>query len=210
MYVPPVHKVSPDVATRFVRERAFGMIVAVDGALPVAVHVPFLVEIKSDGEMRLEAHVARVNPFHQVIARAPDVLVTVSGPDAYISPDWYIAKDQVPTWNYIAVHLRGTVRLLPAEAAAGHSDRLSAAFEARLHPKPPWRAEKMSQDKHRAMLSAIVAFEVHVSGFDASWKLGQHKTRADRIEVARMLAWRGAWSECAIAEHMQAALRAGR
>jgi transcriptional regulator len=209
MYVPAVHKISPEVAMQFVRDRAFGVMIAVDGAHPVAVHVPFLVETKNDGSLRLEAHVARANPFHETIARAPSVLITVSGPDAYISPDWYVAKDQVPTWNYIAVHLRGTARILSADAAAGHSDRLSAAFEARLVPKPPWRAEKMSQDKRRAMLAAIVAFELEVTGFDASWKLGQHKPRADRIEVARMLAWRGAWSECAIAEHMQAALKCG-
>jgi transcriptional regulator len=208
MYVPPAFKIAPEVATQFVRDRAFGIMVAVDGKVPVAVHVPFLVETKSDGSIRLEAHVARINPFHEILARAPDVLVTVSGPDAYISPDWYVAKDQVPTWNYIAVHLKGTARILPAEAAAGHSDRLSAAFEERLKPKPPWRAEKMSQDKRRAMLAAIVAFEVEVTGFDASWKIGQHKPRADRLEVARMLAWRGAWSECAIAEHMQTALKA--
>jgi transcriptional regulator len=115
----------------------------------------------------------------------------------------------VPTWNYIAVHLRGTARILPPETAAGHSDRISAAFEDRLKPKPPWRSEKMSQDKRRAMLAAIVAFEVDVTGLDASWKLGQHKSRADRNEVARMLAWRGAWSECAVAEHMHSALKAG-
>jgi predicted FMN-binding regulatory protein PaiB len=82
MYVPPVHKVSADVATQFVRERAFGLMIGVDGTVPVAVHVPFLVETRSDGTLRLEAHVARVNPFHGVIARAPDVLITVSGPDA--------------------------------------------------------------------------------------------------------------------------------
>ena len=210
MYVPAAFKVPPDAATRFLHERGFGIMIAVDGTMPTAVHLPFLVEESADGHLRLEAHVARANPFHEIIARAPDVLVTVSGPDAYISPDWYVAKDQVPTWNYIAVHLRGTARILPPEAAAGHSDRLSAAFEARLLPKPPWRSEKMSQDKRRAMLTAIVAFEIDISGLDATWKLGQHKSRADRIEVARMLAWRGAWSECAIAEFMQAKLRDDR
>ncbi len=190
MYVPPVFKVPLNVARNFVRERGFGMIIAVDGTQPTAVHVPFLIEDQPDGRLRLEAHVARANPFHKVIAGAPDVLVTVSGPDAYISPDWYVAKDQVPTWNYIAVHLHGTARALPPEAAGTHSDRLSAIFEERLKPKPPWRSDKMSPDKRHAMLSAIVAFEIDITEIEASWKLGQHKSRADRMEVARMLAWR--------------------
>jgi transcriptional regulator len=209
MYVPPVFKVAPDVARAFVRDRGFGLMIAVDGALPVAVHAPFLVNETPDGHLRLEAHVARANPFHEVIARAPDVLIAVSGPDAYISPDWYVAKDQVPTWNYIAVHLRGRARPLPADRTLAHVDALSTAFEQRLAPKPAWHSAKMPEQKRSAMLAAIVAFEIDITGFDAQWKLGQHKSRADRIEVARMLAWRGAWDGSALAEFMKAKLREG-
>jgi transcriptional regulator len=207
MYVPPVFKVAPDVAHAFVRDRGFGMVVAVDGTLPVAVHAPFLVEERADGSLRLELHVARANSIHAVIARAPDVLVAVTGPDAYISPDWYVAKDQVPTWNYIAVHLRGHATLLPADKTLAHVDALSTAFEARLAPKPIWHSAKMTPEKRQAMLAAIVAIDIEITGMDATWKLGQHKSRADRIEVARMLAWRGAWSGSALAEFMQAKLR---
>ena len=206
MYVPPVFKVDPDKALAFIAERGFGIIAAVDGARPVAVHVPFLFDRGADGTVRLEAHVARANPFHEVIARAPEVLIAVSGPDAYVSPDWYVAKDQVPTWNYIAVHLRGRACALPASATLDHVDRLTAAFEARLAPKLPWRSMKMSETKRSAMLTAIVAFEIAVNGLDAQWKLGQHKPRPDRIEVARMLEWRGAWNGSALAEIMQAHL----
>ncbi len=207
MYVPPVFKVEQDTALAFVAERGFGTVVAVDGAMPVAVQVPFVCERKADGALRLECHVARANPFHAVIARAPDVLVTVSGPDAYISPDWYVAHDQVPTWNYIAAHLRGTAKVMPAEATLAHVDRLSAIFEERLLPKPPWRSEKMTAARRSAMLAAIVVFEITVDGFDASWKLGQHKARADRLEVARVLERQEGSDGPALAALMQDLLR---
>ena len=202
MYVPPVFRIDDETALAFVAKRGFGIIVAVDGTTPLAVHVPLLCERRADGKLWLEAHVARANPFHEVIARAPTVMVAVSGPDAYISPDWYVAKDQVPTWNYIAVHLRGMARLVPKDGTLAHVDRLSAAFEQRLLPKPPWRSDKMSPQKRAAMLSAIVGFEIEVDDFDATWKLGQHKSRADRIEVARSLEWQGAWNGSALVEFM--------
>jgi transcriptional regulator len=203
MYVAPVFKTDDAKAWDFVARRGFGTLIAVDGGRPVASHLPFLVARHDDGRARLEMHVARANPLHGVIATAPRVLLTVQGPDAYISPDWYVQKDQVPTWNYVSVHLSGQARVLPESATLAHADRLSARFEAALAPKRPWTSAKMPVEKRAAMLKAIVGIEVTVETIEAQWKLAQHKTRADRIEVARMLQWRGGWGDCAIAELMR-------
>ena len=59
----------------------------------------------------------------------------MSGPDSYISPDWYEVPDQVPTWNYVAVHLTGTLELRPQEELLDLLDRQSALFEARVRPE---------------------------------------------------------------------------
>jgi transcriptional regulator len=206
MFVPPVFKVDAETAWAFVAARGFGTLVVVDQDKPVASHLPFLLD-RSGPAPRLELHVAKANPVHDIITRNPNVLVTVMGPDAYISPDWYVAKDQVPTWTYVSVHLTGVARPLAAEAAVGHSDRLSAAFEARLAPKRPWTSSKMTPAKRAAMLSAIVAFEIDVTGLEAQWKLAQHKPRADRHEVVRMLQWRGDPGSVAIAELMAGTLK---
>lgn len=209
MYIPPVFKTDTEQALDYAAARGFGTVVAVDGGRPVASHLPFLLE-RRDGRVRLEAHVARANPLHAVIARAPDVLVTVTGPDAYISPDWYVASDQVPTWNYVSVHLSGSARLFPAADNRAIVDRLSAAFEARLAPKPAWTSDKMTSARRETMLQAIVGFEIDVTGVDGQWKLAQHKTRPDRMEVARMLEWRGDWSSRGVAELMIETLKAKR
>jgi transcriptional regulator len=209
MYIPTVFTTDTDKALDFAATRGFGTFVAVDGGRPVASHLPFLLE-RRDGRVMLEAHVARANPLHDIFARAPDVLVTVMGPDAYISPDWTIAKDQVPTWTYVSVHLSGVARLLPAVENLAMVDRMSAAFEERLKPKRPWTSDKMTPAKREAMLKAIVGLEVEVTAVEGQWKLNQHKPRADRMEVVRMLDWRGDWGSKSVAELMIETLKTDR
>ncbi len=206
MYIPPVFKTDTEKALDYAAARGFGTVVAVDAGRPVASHLPFLLQ-RHDGKVRLEAHVARANPLHAVLARAPDVLVTVAGPDAYISPDWYVASDQVPTWNYVSVHLAGVARLLPAAENLAVVDRLSAEFEARLAPKPAWKSGKMTPARREAMLQAIVGFQIEVTSVEGQWKLAQHKARPDRMEVARMLEWRGDWNSQGIAALMNETLK---
>ncbi|MDX2155681.1 MAG: FMN-binding negative transcriptional regulator [Hyphomicrobiaceae bacterium] len=207
MYVNPAFRTEDEDAWAYVIARGFGAVVAHDQGQPVASQVPLLVT-ERDGRKRIEFHVARPNPLHEVVARSPRVLVVVSGPDAYISPDWYASEDQVPTWNYLAAHITGQARPLPPAETLDHVERMSLHFEERLRPKKPWSTSKMTPRKREAMLRAIVAMEIEVEGIQASTKLGQNKGLADRMEAARMLAWRGGWAETAVAEAMRGAIRA--
>lgn len=207
MYVNAAFKTADEAALSFVRERGFGAVVAIDAGQPVAAHVPFLVA-DAAGEIRLTAHLARPNPLHAIIEASPRVLVIVSGSDAYISPDWYTSHDQVPTWNYMAVHLSGTARVLPPDATRAHVEALSLANEERLRPKKPWSTSKMSERKLEAMLRAIVPIEIRVERVEASFKLSQNKSVTDRHEAARMLEWRGGPGERAVAQAMRSRLAA--
>lgn len=173
----------------FARTRAFGVLVvgqagdAVALAGPLASHVPFV--LSEDGRI-WEAHLVRSNPILKVLP-AP-VLVVVSGPDGYVSPDWYGVPDQVPTWNYIAVHLRGVLHALPPEDLAPHAARLSADFEERLRPKTPWTEAKMDAEVLGRMRRAIVPVAMQVTGIDGTWKLNQNKTDPARLAAAEAMA----------------------
>jgi transcriptional regulator len=90
----------------------------------------------------------------------------------------------VPTWNYIAVHLRGHLSALPADALRGHLDRLSETFETRLLPKPPWRADKMSSETLDRMMRMIVPCRFEILTVDGTWKLAQNKPDAARVAAA--------------------------
>jgi len=187
MYIPPAFKTDDATALAFAAKRGFGTLVAVDGGRPVASHLPFLLHGDEPGAISIALHVARANPIAEIIGRAPDVLLTVLGPDTYISPDWYVSADQVSTWNYVSVHFTGTARTIAQADNLAHVDRLSARFEADLLPKTPWTSAKMTPARREAMLQAIVGIEITVTKIEAQWKLGQHKQAADQDGVVANL-----------------------
>ncbi|WP_272910920.1 FMN-binding negative transcriptional regulator [Falsiroseomonas oryziterrae] len=184
MYVHPAFRTDTADALSMLGARGFGLLVVADSAgLPHAVHVPFVAERHGEDGLRIELHVARANPIHAMAGEAGrPALLAVQGPDAYVSPDWYGVPNQVPTWTYTAVHLSGQARTLAPAAVYDHLERLSAAFEARLAPKPPWRMEKMEPHRLQAMMHAIVGIELLVpaSGIQAQRKLIQHKGETER------------------------------
>lgn len=181
---PIFRQSSQDEALAMARARGFGVLCVNGAEGPLAAHVPF--EIDAGGGA-VTLHLARSNPIARGALPAPAVMV-VSGPDAYVSPDWYGMPDQVPTWNYVAVHMRGMLEPLPPTALHGHLDRVSAAFEARLAPKKPWVADKMTEGVMDRMMRGILPFRLVVSAVESTVKLNQNKPEAARIGAARGIA----------------------
>lgn len=171
----------------FARARGFGILSINGPDGPLAAHVPFL--LNADASFA-ELHLARSNPIARAGLPAP-ALIAVSGPDAYVSPDFYgphdQVPDQVPTWNYVAVHLRGTLELLPEEAMRPHVDALSAEHEERIAGKRPWTSAKMSEGAMPRMMRMILPFRFHVASVEGTWKLNQNKTPEIRARAAEAL-----------------------
>ncbi|MEL7165424.1 MAG: FMN-binding negative transcriptional regulator [Pseudomonadota bacterium] len=165
----------------YARDRAFGVLaVATDGG-PLLAHVPFL--LSDDGAIA-ELHLVRSNPIVRALKTPRAAKIAVSGPDGYISPDWYGVSDQVPTWNYIAVHLTGTLHLRPHAEMRDMLDRQSAHFENQLVPKPPWKTDKMTPEVLARMMRQIVPCRFEVAEVDGTWKLNQNKEDAVRLAAA--------------------------
>jgi len=168
----------------FARRRSFGVLTVNggDGVVgPLASHVPFVL---SDNNATFGAHLVRSNPIARLLEGGVPALMIVSGPDGYISPDWYGLDDQVPTWNYVAVHLRGTLRRLPDERLKPHLSALSAQFEQRLAPKPAWTMDKVSPDALERLERMIVPVEFSIDSVDGTWKLAQNKPEEARLGAA--------------------------
>lgn len=164
----------------FAQQTGFGVLTVAGDPWPLAAHVPFLV-----GEGEIELHLARSNPICRAAPAA--ALLAISGSDAYISPDWYGVPDQVPTWNYVAVHLRGRLEPLPVDSLHGHLDRLSDHFEAGLAPKPVWKTAKMTPAVLERMLRMILPFRLVIEDVQGTWKLSQNKPDAVRQAAAEHL-----------------------
>lgn len=137
--------------------------------------------------MFIDGHVMRSNPLARALKTPQQALLAVSGPDAYISPDWYNVENQVPTWNYIAVHIRGEIRLMPQETLRDVLDNLSHEFERRLAPKPIWQSEKMPKDALDRMLRMIVPVRLDISSVECTQKLGQNKSDDARSNAVKGL-----------------------
>lgn len=173
MHPNPIFR-KPDTARNiaFARERSFGILSLNAAPSPLLSHIPF--QLSKDGT-RLEAHLVRSNPILQLLSEPHAAVLAVSGGDSYVSPDWYGVEQQVPTWNYVAVHLRGTLRQQPETELHGILDRLSTNMEARLAPKPIWTLNKLDADTLAKLTRMIVPIAMDIDQIDGTWKLAQNK-----------------------------------
>ncbi len=188
MYTPPMFKSDRAASLAFAQARGFGLACAWDGTKPIASSLPFYLTSADDGTPHAAFHVARHNPLIKLADGTTSWLLAVSGADAYVSPDWYVSPDQVPTWLYQVVHLTGTVRILSDDELAEQIETLSAKFEDRLLPKKPWVSSKMTAGRLEAMKKAIVGMVMTVDQIEGSFKLNQHKSDADYTALTEALA----------------------
>jgi transcriptional regulator len=183
MHPNPAFRWTDDDAVRdFIRAVSFAAIFAATPDGPRVAHAPLV----WTGPNQLGFHLARGNALTRHIDGTV-VLAVVSGPDAYISPDWYDDVDHVPTWNYRAVEIEGRCRRLDDDALVALLDALSDEHEARLAPKPLWKRDKLPEGRFEARLRAIAGFEIDVGAMRATAKLGQKESDGDRHRVADAL-----------------------
>ena len=204
MYTPPMFKPERAQSLAFAEARGFGTACAFDGERPIASLMPFYLDYAEDGTPRAAFHLARGNPLIKLADGTSSWLLAVSGADAYVSADWYVSPDQVPTWLYQAVHLTGPVRKLSDDELAVQIETLSAKFENWLAPKKPWTPAKMTAGRLEAMKKAIVGLVMTVVEVEGSFKLNQHKSEADYAAIASALMQRNDEAAQTIAQRMVA------
>lgn len=181
MHPNPIFRRTADTrALAFVRDRAFGQVTVQTSDGLQAAHVPVLV---SHDATTLDLHLVRSNPIARALTAPLDVLLTITGPDGYVSPDWYGVADQVPTWNYVVVQLRGTLEMLDHTTMHDMLDRQSAHFEDQL-PKTPWTTAKMTPDVLERMMRQIVPCRMTITDVQSTFKLSQNKPDDVRLRAA--------------------------
>ena len=171
----------------FAAQASFGMLCvnAEPVQAPLLAHVPFLL---SPDRAFAELHLARGNAVVKTRSDRLPATLAVQGPHGYISPDWYETEHQVPTWNYVAVHLQGTLLRLEQSEIRRLVDELSAHFEHQIEGKTPWHSRKMPSDALEKMLIQIVPYRFEIEAVDGTWKLNQNKTDAARLGASAQVA----------------------
>jgi transcriptional regulator len=182
MYIPNHFKVTEfDEIRDFIQRNSFGTIVTTEQGKPIATHVPLELHKQGD-DYYLTGHLAYGNPQWKTFGDDP-VLVMYQGPHAYISSSWY-KSENVPTWNYQAVHVYGTASLMSEQELQEDLKSLLQKYEQHRENAALW--EKLSS-KAKKQIKGIVGFKVKVEEVQAAYKLSQNRSEEDYDNIIAKL-----------------------
>jgi len=182
MYPPPHHQVNDiDKMIAVIKQYPLGMLVSVKDNKPLITHIPF---IYNDKTGRLVAHIDKNNPQLETLQDGANVTVVFKGPDCYISPSIYDSENQLPTWNYIIVHITGTIQLINDQEAAKQS--MITMTEFLEEPDHKFILHKNNPKMDR-FVNYIQAFEIDITNWEGKFKLSQDKTEVDQTNAKNEL-----------------------
>ncbi len=187
MYLPKLNQQADQAkALAFMQKYSFASLVTIIDGKPFATHIPLVVS-EQNGKIKIEGHFAKNNPQWQNMAEQK-ILVIFSEPHAYVSPRLYEAKQNVPTWNYIAVHAYGKAKVYGFENNKEELENIIIATIKTFEEAYLKQYQALSDKYKYGMMSAIVGFEINVTTLQAKDKLSQNKTPTDQKNVANELA----------------------
>ncbi|MRX38437.1 FMN-binding negative transcriptional regulator [Flavobacterium sp. LC2016-23] len=172
MYTPEIYKdEDPESIRNFIKENSFGILINQTNGKLCATHIPIELEITADGKEVLQGHISKLNPQAEGFAENDQVLAVFSGPHSYISSSWY-DHENVPTWNYIAVHVYGRIKITDETATIESLKKLVDKYEA--GSENPVRLENLSTKTMREA-RGIFGFEIAIDEIQATKKLSQNR-----------------------------------
>jgi transcriptional regulator len=200
MYIPEHFRVEDqETSLTFIRANPFATLVSIAEKAPYATHLPLVVQ-QSAGRLLLRGHVARANPQWKSFEKGSELLAIFHGPHAYISPRLYQGSENVPTWNYAAVHVYGPATILTQrESAQDVLQAMISEFDAAYTGQ--WSS--LSEEFRERMLRHIVAFEITATRIETKFKLSQNRTKAEQENVIQALATSSDESVSGIAKLMR-------
>ena len=177
MNYPPKHHQDEDInhMIEVIKTYPLATLISVKDNQPLVTHLPLVYENR-----KLIGHIDIYNPHAQLLKNGTDVTIIFAGPECYISPSIY-STTQLPTWNYIKVHLKGTVKAVESKAALKQS--LITMTEFLEAPKHDYVLEPKNPRLDRN-LDYIEMFEISITHWEGKFKLSQDKKPSD-IKAAR-------------------------
>ncbi|MBV7485065.1 FMN-binding negative transcriptional regulator [Bordetella sp. BOR01] len=204
MYLPRhFEETRPAALHGLMRARPLATLVTGDGAGGFdANHIPLYLDPAAGPHGVLRGHVARANPLWRLIGDGAPALAIFQGDEAYVSPSWYPSKHEhgkaVPTWNYVVVHARGTLRAIDDAAwLRGLLDTLTGEHESAF--AQPWSVADAPADFIEKMVAAVVGIELPIEQIAGKWKVSQNQPAANRAGAAQGLRERGQAGPAAMA-----------
>ncbi len=198
MYIPKHYQGKQKDAIKFMKRFSFGTIITSIDNVPVATHLPFVISERDD-QVIITSHLSKANP-HWEHLESSENLIIFSEPHAYISPKNYEKKENVPTWNYLAVHAYGKAKIIKGlDNNVAVLESMIQQFEPEYHKQ--WST--LSDEYKQRMVKGIVAFEIQVSKLESKEKLSQNKKKPERESIIESLSRSSDSNEKMLAEYMK-------
>lgn len=184
MYIPHQFQMKNiEEVKQFIQTHSFATVIATKNNRPIAVHVPVALR-QLDGHDVLTGHVAYGNPIWRAIERNEEVLVIFQGAHAYVSSSWY-QDENVPTWNYEAVHVYGKGRCLTKEETLIEMKHQLTVYEQQQKNPVTW--ESLSDELLTTELKGIQAFAITMDSIQAASKMSQNRNDTDYQSIIHHL-----------------------
>jgi len=166
----------------FMQAYNFAIVVSAKEEIPLATHLPFVIE-QRENELILISHMSKANEQWKTFSEK-EILVIFSEPHAYISPSLYEKQQNVPTWNYVAVHAYGKINFLNrTEQKLDVLHKQIQSFEAGYTEQ----FKTLDQKYIDGLLNGIVAFEIKVTKLQSKEKLSQNKSKKEKENIKQHL-----------------------
>ncbi|MEW5676219.1 FMN-binding negative transcriptional regulator [Flavobacterium enshiense] len=200
MYIPELYKnENAEEIKSFIKTNSFGILVNQTQGKLWGTHIPLELETNLQGKEVLFGHISKENPQGESFTDNNEVLSIFNGPHSYISSSWY-DHENVPTWNYIAVHVYGKIRIIEGEELLFAMKKLVDKYEATS--KNPVKIENLSAETMR-QINGITAFEIEITDIQAVHKLSQNRDDKNHNTIISELEERKDNNSQAIADAMK-------
>ncbi|HNE69473.1 MAG TPA: FMN-binding negative transcriptional regulator [Anaerolineales bacterium] len=198
MHIPKLYREEDrELIVEFLKQNNFPALVTFDGEKPIATHLPVEITQTETAGLTIYSHMSKANPQWKSFG-GQEVLLIFQGAHTYISPRWYNHVN-VPTWNYMMVHVYGKVRIVEGDELYSLLGRLVRQHEVDSN----YRLESLPQDFVKKEMNGTVGFVVDVTRMDAGYKLSQNRNDEDHANIIRELEGRGDVNSMEVAEEMR-------
>ncbi len=199
MYIPQDYKnENLKEVKEFIINNSFGILINHINGKPWATHIPLELDKDSNGNDILVGHIAKANPQWKYFVEDKDVLCIFNGPNTYVSSSWY-AEEEVPTWNYIAVHIYGLLKVQDKKSLMASLHKLVNKYERKS--ENPMSLNNLSKNTLR-QVNGIIGFEIEIKEIQAAYKLSQGREH-DHPKIIEELEKRDTGGGHAIVEAMK-------
>ena len=214
MYVPKHFEESRiDVLHDLIFAHPFSTLVTISSIGINANHIPLHLIQQTGQYGTLQGHVARANPVWSDLVNDVEALAIFQGPNSYITPSWYPTKQEhgkvVPTWNYVTVHVYGTLRVIDDPIwVRNQLELLTTQHKASFNK--PWAISDAPDEFTDKMISAIVGIEILITKLIGKWKISQNQPALNQAGVMQGLASLGKLEAAELAAAVEMAQKNAR